>query len=217
MILSRMPWYADSVDEQAKRFAPATQRNRNIIVDALRPLLPKRGTALEIASGSGEHILYFAEAFPAITWQPSDPDPEARASIAAWCAQVKLPNVLAPAALDASAVTWPAACARADLVLCINMAHISPWSATLGLLRGAAAALPANGPLYLYGPYRRRGVVTAASNEDFDESLKQRDARWGLRQLEALTTAAADVGLVLAEVTEVPANNLSIVFRKRSD
>ncbi len=211
-----MPWYADFVDEQAKRFAPATERNRDVIVDALRPLLPTTGIALEIASGSGEHILHFAQAFPNVTWQPSDPDPEARASIAAWCAQVKLPNVLAPVALDASAITWPAAGARANVVLCINMVHISPWSATLGLLRGAAVALPANGPLYLYGPYRRQGVVTAASNENFDASLKQRDARWGLRHLEDVTAAAADVGLVLTDVADVPANNLSIVFRKRS-
>lgn len=216
MLSSAMPWYANSVDEQAKRFAPATQRNRDIIVDALRPLLPKTGTALEIASGSGEHLIYFAHAFPTITWQPSDADPEARASIAAWCAQAKPRNVLAPAALDASAAPWPAAATQADVVLCINMVHISPWASTLGLLRGAAAALPANGPLYLYGPYRRHGVVTAPSNEDFDYSLKQRDARWGLRQLEDVAAAAAEVGLVLTDVTDVPANNLSIVFRKRS-
>lgn len=211
-----MPWYANSVDEHAKRFAPATQRNRDVIVDALRPLLPQTGIALEIASGSGEHLIYFAHTFPTITWQPSDPDPEARASIAAWCAQAKLPNVAAPLALDASAATWPAAGSQADVVLCINMVHISPWASTLGLLRGAAAALATNGPLYLYGPFRRHGVVTAPSNEDFDFSLKQRDARWGLRQLEEVLAAAAEVGLVLSDVTDVPANNLSIVFRKRS-
>lgn len=203
------------MDELAKRFAPATQRNRDIIVDALRPLLPKTGTALEVASGSGEHIVYFAQAFATVTWQPSDPDEEARASIAAWCAAAKLSNVLAPAALDASAANWPSVCTRVAVVVCINMVHISPWSATLGLLRGAAAALPAQGPLYLYGPYRRHGVVTASSNEEFDVSLKQRDARWGLRHLEDVVTAAAAVGLVLTEVVEVPANNLSVVLRKR--
>lgn len=204
------------MNELAKRYAPAAQRNRAIIVDALRPLLPKTGTVLEVASGSGEHIVYFAQAFPTVTWQPSDPDAESRASISAWCAEAKLPNVLAPAALDASAASWPLACTQAEVVVCINMVHISPWSATLGLLRGAAAALPADGPLYLYGPYRRHGVVTASSNEDFDVSLKQRDARWGLRRLEDVAAAAAAVGLVLTDVAEVPANNLSIVLRKRT-
>jgi len=196
----------------ARRVAPAAARNRGPILDVLRPELPARGTVLEIASGTGEHIVHFARALPQLVWQPSDPSPDARASIAAWTAAERLP-VLPPLALDAAAPPWPIARAVAA-ILCINMVHISPWSATEGLVRGAAMHLHAGGLLYLYGPYRRSGVPTAPSNEAFDADLRRRDPRWGLRQLEDVSALAAAQGFAPAVVIGMPANNLSVLFRK---
>ncbi|WP_448663619.1 DUF938 domain-containing protein [Sphingomonas sp. CJ20] len=194
----------------AKRHAPATARNREPIADVLAQVLPASGTVLEIASGSGEHCAHFAGQFPHLEWQPSDPDPDALASIAAWCAG--LANVRAPMALDAAMPDWPAA--RADAVLCINMVHISPWTATLGLMAGAGRLLAPGAPLILYGPYRRQGVETAPSNEAFELWLKERDPAFGLRHLEEVAAAAAAQGLVLERVAEMPANNLMPVFRR---
>jgi SAM-dependent methyltransferase len=168
---------------------------------------------LEVASGSGEHILHFADALPALTWQPSDPSPAARASIAAWLDEERHDNVLAPLALDAAAPQWPVA--RADAVLAINMVHISPWRATLGLLDGAARLLPPGGTLFLYGPYRRAGIPLSESNEAFDADLKVRNPDWGLRDLDAVAAAADAAGLTLAPVVEMPANNLSVMFARR--
>ncbi len=201
--------FDDSGD--AKRFAPATQRNRDAIADVLREILPPVGLALEVASGTGEHVNHFAGLFPDLQFQPSDPDPNALTSIAAWRADSGLPNVLPPIALDAAAV-WPIA--HADAVLCINMVHISPWAATLGLLAGAAELLPVGAPLFLYGPYRQQGVPTAPGNEAFDESLKSRNAEWGLRSVEAV--AAAAHGFALDRIVAMPANNLSLVFRRQA-
>lgn len=195
-----------------KREAPAVARNREAIARALGEILPARGFVLEIASGTGEHALRFAQLFPALEWQPSDPDPAARASIAAWRDEAGLPNLREPVALDASAPQWPVA--FADAILCINMVHISPWAATEGLMRGGSAILPPGGPLILYGPYRRAGVPTAPTNEAFDASLKARDARWGLRDLEAVQSEAALQGLRFERLLEMPANNLTIVFRR---
>lgn len=205
-------WVAEEADATAnKRHAPATLRNRDAIVDILAGALPPTGLVLEVASGSGEHIVHFAGHFPALEWQPSDPDPHALASIAAWSGEAALPNLRVPVMLDAAAA-WPID--LADALLCINMVHIAPWEATVGLMRGAAQVLPAGGLLYLYGPYLRDGVETAASNAAFDHSLRQRDPAWGLRSVEAVTKAAADEGIMLERLVEMPANNLSLLFRK---
>lgn len=190
--------------------APAAARNRDPILAVLRGVLPETGTVLEIASGTGEHSLHFAAALPGLVFQPSDPNPEARSSIAAWAAASGLANLRPPLALDAAAPSWPVT--AADAVLCINMIHISPWAATEGLMRGAAAILPPGGPLYLYGPYRRAGLATAPSNEAFDRDLRQRDPAWGLRELEAVAALADAAGFSGPAVTEMPANNLSVVF-----
>ena len=203
------PWIAAKAPGAApRRHAPATLRNRDAIADVLATMLPATGAVLEVASGSGEHCAYFATLFPALTWQPSDPEPAARASITAWCDG--LANVRPVLDLDAEAPDWPIA--EAAAVLCINMVHISPWAATLGLLSGAARVLEPGAPLFLYGPYRRASDATAPSNEAFDASLKMRDLRWGLRDLEDVV-ASAD-GFVLNRVVEMPANNLAIVFRR---
>jgi SAM-dependent methyltransferase len=196
----------------ARRYAPAAARNRGPILDALRGRLPASGLLLEVASGSGEHAVHLAAAFPALTIQPSDPDPEARASIAAWAAETGLPNIRPPLALDAAAAAWPAA--RADAVLCINMIHIAPWQACEGLVRGAARLLPPGGPLVLYGPFRRGGAHTAPSNAAFDESLRAQDPHWGVRDLEAVAALAAAEGFAAPEVVPMPANNLTLVFRR---
>lgn len=193
------------------RHAPATARNRDPILAVLRDVLPEQGLMLEVASGTGEHAAAFAAALPALDWQPSDPDAEARASIDAWCADT--PNVRPAFALDAAAADWPIE--RADAILCINMVHISPWAATEGLMDGAERLLAPGAPLYLYGPYRRAGVPTAPSNEAFDADLKARNPAWGLRDLADVTALAASHGLRLDRVVEMPANNLSVVFRRR--
>lgn len=193
-----------------KRHAPATVRNREPLAAVLREILPASGTVLEVASGTGEHAAFFAGLFPALRWQPSDPDPEALASIRAWREETGSANLLEPVRLDAAAEDWPVA--AADAILCVNMVHISPWAATLGLLRGARRLLAPGAPLILYGPYRRAGVPTAPSNEAFDASLRARDPEWGLRALEAVA-AAAD-GLRLERVFEMPANNATVVFRR---
>ena len=192
------------------RHAPAAARNRDPILAVLRDILPVSGLVLEIASGTGEHVRHFAEALPELDWQPSDADPDALASIAAW--SEGLPNVHRPLALDAAAPGWPVA--RADAVLCINMVHISPWSATEGLFAGAARMLSPGAPLYLYGPYRRAGTPTAPSNEAFDASLKARNPEWGLRQLDDMIALADRAGLRFDRLVEMPANNLSLVFRR---
>lgn len=191
-----------------KRHAPATERNREPIAAVLAETLPARGRVLEVASGTGEHCAFFAEHFPGLVWQPSDPEAEARESIAAWCGG--LANVLPPIALDVAEGSLPAA----DAILCVNMVHISPWEATLGLMAGAGRALPAGGPLILYGPYRQRGVETAASNEAFELWLKEKDPRFGLRFVEEVAEEAAANGLSLERIVPMPANNLTLVFRR---
>lgn len=193
-------------------YAPATQRNRDPILDVLRRVLPPSGLVLEIASGTGEHAVHFAAALPGLVWQPSDPDPEHRLSIAAWAVEMQVHTIRAPLALDVRADPWPLA--QADAIVAINMIHIAPWEATLGLLRGAASLLPAGAPLFLYGPYLRADHPTAPSNVAFDQSLRERDPSWGIRDLDAVTSAASSHGFTLAEVVEMPANNLSVVFRR---
>lgn len=195
----------------AQQSAPAALRNRAPILEVLQAHLPSGGLVLELASGTGEHALFFAQARPDVRFQPTDPDAAARASIDAYAAEAGLANLRPALALDASAPdTWPVA--RADLILCINMVHISPWAATEGLIRGAADRLPPGGKLVLYGPYRRDGVETVPSNLAFDESLRRRNPAWGLRRLEDVAALAASVGFSPPEVTEMPANNLTVVF-----
>lgn len=196
--------------EGVRRHAPATLRNRAPIATILAQLLPDAGRVLEVASGSGEHCAYFAEHFPRLEWQPSDPDPDALASIAAWCEG--LTNVRPPIALDAAAAIWPVG--HADALLCVNMVHISPWEATLGLMAGAGRLLPQGAPLILYGPYREAGVPTAPSNEEFDESLRARNLAWGLRLLEDVVAAAEAHGLGFDRRVPMPANNLIVAFRR---
>jgi hypothetical protein len=197
----------------AARVSPSTARNRDPILEALKPRLPSRGLVLEIAAGAGEHAVHNAAALPHLEWQPTDPDPEALASIAAWRAHAGLPNLLAPLRLDAADPDgWPVA--RADAVININMIHISPWAATVGLMAGAARLLPAGGGLFLYGPYIETGAPTAPSNLAFDQSLKSRDPAWGIRRLDDVAAAAAAQGLALAERIVMPGNNLVLVFRK---
>lgn len=191
---------------------PATARNRDAILDVLRGVLPASGLVLEIASGSGEHVMHFARAFPDLTFQPSDPEDAALQSIAAWTQDSSLANIRPPVVLDATLAQWPVN--AADAILCINMIHIAPWRASEGLFRGAAGLLGAGAPLYLYGPYRRADVMTAPSNEAFDESLKSRNPEWGLRDLETVAALARDSGFSGPVVTEMPANNLSVVFRR---
>ena len=195
-----------------KREAPAAARNREPILDVLRQHLPREGLVLEFASGTGQHVVHFARALPALAFQPSDPNDSARASIDDWAGTLGLSNVRSALALDAAAGAWPVA--TADAILCINMIHISPWEATVGLIEGAARTLPADGVLYLYGPYRRSDHPTAPSNEDFDRDLRSRNPAWGLRTLEDVAALAARHGFAAPTVVEMPANNLSVVFRK---
>ena len=195
-----------------RRSAPAALRNRDPILAVLREVLPAHGLVLEIASGTGEHVVHFARHLPNLVFQPSDPDAGARASVTAWIAESGLANVRAPLMLDAASPPWPVT--AADAIVCINMIHISPWRSTEGLFAGAAAVLPAGAPLALYGPYRRHDVPTAPSNEEFDISLRARDPAWGLRQLDDVAALAEQSGFALDRVVEMPANNLTVVFRK---
>ena len=195
-----------------KRHAPATARNRQPILEVLRPRLPDDGLVLEVASGSGEHVAYFAAALPRLVFQPSDPSPAARASIDDWALTSGLANIRPAMALDAEAPDWPIE--RAAAVLCSNMIHIAPWEAAVGLIAGAARILPAAGPLYLYGPYRRAGRHTAPSNAAFDRDLRERNPAWGVRDLEAVIDVAAEHGFDAPEVIDMPANNLSLIFRR---
>ena len=198
--------------DDARRTAPATRRNRDPILDVLRRVLPAMGMVLEVASGTGEHVVYLARHLPDLDWQPSDPSAGARESIAAWVAAGGLANVLPPIDLDASQSPWPAEYVAA--ILCINMTHISPWEATVGLMRGAGQVLPRAGILYLYGPFRRPGRPLEPSNEAFDRDLRAQDPRWGLRSLDVVIKCAFDHGLVFEQTIEMPANNLSVIFRK---
>jgi hypothetical protein len=196
----------------ARRSAPAAQRNRDPILAVLRSCLPPAGLILEIASGSGEHVVHFAGDLPHLTFQPSDPDAAARASIDAHAAAAEAANVRPAILIDAATPDWPVA--HADAILCINMIHISPWASTLGLARGAGRLIPPGGVLFLYGPYRRGGAHTAPSNEAFDQSLRERSPEWGVRDLEAVTALAAAGGFAAPEIHDMPANNLSLVFRR---
>lgn len=205
------------------RSSPAALRNRGAIAEVLAEVLQpadlmlragRQPLVLEIASGTGEHVVHFAATFPGLVWQPSDRDPEALASIAAHVRQAGLANVRAPVVLDATASVWPVEAAEA--IVCINMIHIAPWAACEGLFAGAAGALRdrPSALVYLYGPYRRGGAHTAPSNEAFDASLRARNPAWGVRDLEAVTETAASQGFELVDVVPMPANNFSVLLRR---
>ncbi len=195
-----------------RQHSPSTERNREPILAVLQHLLAPKARVLEVASGTGEHAAFFAAAMPGWDWQPTDPDAAARASVAAWCEG--LANVRPPLDLDAAAPDWPVEGAF-DAILAINMIHISPWEATLGLMAGAGRYLSAQGVLYTYGAYKNGGQHTAPSNEQFERWLKERDARFGVRNLEDVETAANAHGLALRDVIAMPANNLSLVFARQ--
>jgi hypothetical protein len=197
--------------EDGRWLAPSAERNREPILAELKRVLPNAGLVLEIASGTGEHVIHFASALPGLTWQPSDSDATFRRSIEAWIAKEAPANVRMPIDLDVRRLPWPVK--RAQAVLCINMLHVSPWAATQALLDGAKSILPAGGVLFLYGPYRRFGAHTAPSNAAFDEQLRAIDPEWGLRDLEAVVELAGAAGFRLGDVVDMPGNNFSVVFR----
>jgi hypothetical protein len=204
--------FYESPDEGARRSAPAALRNREPIARVLRDWLPESGLVLEVASGTGEHVVHFAKAFPQLQWQPSDVDENALESIRAWRGQSALANVREPIVIDSAAQDW--SLDRADALLNINMVHISPWKAALGLLDGAARLLGPGAPLILYGPWLTDSTPTAPSNLAFDEDLRRRNPQWGLRKAEDFAIAAASRDFELAEQRQMPANNLMLLFRK---
>ena len=195
-----------------RRSAPAALRNREPIADVLAGWLPASGLVLEIASGTGEHAIFFAERFPQLDWQPSDVHSSALSSIAAWREKAQLPNVLAALAIDAASADWPID--RADAILSINMVHISPWTSALGLLSGAQRLLAPGAPLIMYGPWLKGDVDTVPSNLEFDSELKRRDPEWGLRRVEDFAAAAEERGLGLEATRAMPANNLMLLLRR---
>ena len=198
------------IDKDPRLAAPSAARNREPILRLLERCLPKQGTVLEVASGTGEHVAFFAAALPGLHWQPTDLDAARRASIDAWVDAA--PNVRPALPLDATAAVWPVD--HADAVLCINMIHIAPPDATRGLIEGAARVLSPGGVLVLYGPFRRAGRPMEPGNAAFDADLRGRDPAWGLRVLEDVAALAADAGFAAAEVSDMPADNLVVVFRR---
>lgn len=202
-----------------KQFAPATQRNREAILEVLLQVLPANGTVLEVASGTGEHAMFFAPSLKPRQWLPSDPNPILRDSITAWAEEFKSDNISQPLDIDVELPIWPVekeALPELPIVAIvnINMIHISPWSACLGLMAGAGRILPSGGILYLYGPYKQNGKHTAPSNEAFDESLQFQNPEWRVRNLEDVMKAAKAQNLILHKTYQMPANNLSLVFRR---
>ena len=198
----------------AKGFAPAAERNRAPILEVLRRVLPASGTVLEIASGTGQHAVFFSERLPQLRWQPSDPAADALRSIRAWVSEEARENLLAPIDLDVRSKPWPVA--RADAMLCINMIHVSPWEASEALFEGAQRLLSADAPLVTYGPYRVHGKHTAPSNAAFDQSLRSRNPRWGVRDIDELSALATRTGFTLEESVLMPANNMTLVWRRAS-
>jgi SAM-dependent methyltransferase len=195
--------------------SPAADRNKQPILDALRRWLPAQGTALEVACGTGQHACHLAAGLPGWTWWPTDPDPGALASTAAWAADAALPGLQAPQRLDVTAEPWPLAEPPSpDMVFCANMLHIAPWAACVGLLRGAAARLAPAGALVLYGPFLGTGEADSMGNLAFDADLRQRHPAWGVRQLGDVQAEAARAGLQLADRAPMPANNLMLLFRR---
>lgn len=202
--------YASSM---AKGFAPAAERNREPILDVLTRVLPRSGLVLEVASGTGQHAIFFSERLPSLRWQPSDASADALRSIGAWVGETEHDNLLAPIELDVRSNAWPIS--HADAMLCINMIHISPWEATEGLFLGAKGLLDPGSQLITYGPYRMHGEHTAPSNAAFDQSLRSRNPRWGVRDIDELSELGARTGFVLQERVDMPANNMTLVWTRR--
>ena len=196
----------------ARETASSAERNKRPILEVLSRVLPPTGLVLEIGSGTGQHVAHFAKALPQLTFQPSEMDESRHASIAAWIRHEQLPNVRPPLAFDVTRLPWPVP--TADAIVCINVIHISPWEATLALMKGAGELLAPGNVLVTYGPYRRGGAHTAPSNEAFDASLKSRDPRWGVRGMEEVGAVAKAAGLELEESVPMPANNFTLVFRR---
>jgi hypothetical protein len=207
-------WIA-ATGADARQYAPAAERNAGPILDVLASHLPRTGTILEIGSGTGQHVIAFAAAYPNLRWQPSDPDPAARASIAAWTAAADLANVSPPLDLDVTGEDWTR---RLDpplqSIVCINLLHIAPWATCAGLMAGAAALLEPRAAIYLYGPFKQGGRHTAPSNAQFDRYLRAYDPNWGVRDVEAVIETAGHHGLDPVDIVPMPANNLSIVLRR---
>ncbi|MDJ0660610.1 MAG: DUF938 domain-containing protein [Crocosphaera sp.] len=201
----------------SKQYAPATQRNREPILEVLLRVLPPSGNILELASGTGEHCLFFAPAFSPRKWIPSDPNPLARNSIEAWRQDSLIDNLQSPLNINAATSNWEIEEQQLNIttIVNINMIHISPWKACLGLMEGAKRILPSGGILYLYGPYKQGGKHTAPSNESFDQSLRSQNPEWGVRNLEDVVKVAEEKGLSFKEKVEMPANNLSVIFEKQ--
>ena len=196
-----------------KLHAPATQRNRDPILAVLQRVLPPEGLVLETSSGSGEHAIYMAPKLAPRSWQPSDIDPAARASIAAYVADAETENLLPPVELDVTWTEWPVS--QAAAILSVNMIHIAPWEACLGLLDGAARTLSGSGTiLYFYGPFKRGGIHTAPTNDAFDRSLRAQNPQWGIRDLDVVAAEAETRGLALSEVVDMPSNNFSVIFSR---
>ncbi|WYL94266.1 MAG: class I SAM-dependent methyltransferase [Gloeotrichia echinulata IR180] len=207
-----------NITEDERKYAPATQRNREPILEILLQVLPANGTILEIASGTGEHAVFFAPRLSPRKWLPSDPNPELRASITAWAEYLPADNLYPPLELDAQERVWSVENTTLTespivAIVNINMIHISPWSACLGLMAGAGRILPPGGILYLYGPYKQGGEHSAPSNAAFDDSLRDQNAAWGVRNLEDVVSAAKAQNLSLVKTYQMPANNLSVVFQ----
>lgn len=196
--------------DDGRWFAASAERNKDPILNLLKRVLPHTGLVLEIGSGTGQHVAYFAKALPELTWQPSDPDDEFHQSIRSWAKLENLDNVRPPIELEVCRFPWPVT--RADALLCVNMIHVAPWAATQGLFSGAKNVLDRGGLLVLYGPYRRFGRHTAASNEAFDARLRATNPAWGLRDLEKVVEIADQSGFRLAEIVEMPANNFGVVL-----
>lgn len=218
-----------------RQFAPATERNRQPILDVLHEVLPAEGSVLEISSGTGEHAVFFASQLSPRQWLPSDPNPIARASIAAWRSHYPSNNLCPPLALDAREELWPVESMSIQqngwppefqgldieqhpirAIVNINMIHIAPWTACLGLFAGAERILPEDGILYLYGPYKQNGEHTAPSNAAFDHSLRSQNSEWGVRDLADVVAAARERHLALVKTVPMPANNLSVIFQRQS-
>lgn len=198
----------------ARIYSAASERNRDPILEVLREVVPSGAFVLEIGSGPGMHAAWFAKRLPAIVWQPSDVDPAALASIDVWRLEAEAPNLLPPVRLDVLEANWPVT--RADVVYSANVIHISPWECTLALVQGASRMLPPGGLLILYGPFMMEGRHTAPSNAQFDATLRARDPRWGVRDLDAVSAAAKEAGLSLDSIRPMPANNRTVVFRRES-
>ena len=205
-----MPWPIGEERGDGRRHSASAERNRGPILEVLRRVLPREGLVLEIASGTGQHVVHFARELPRLEWQPSDADAELRRSVSEWIRAEALPNVRAPIALDVRDRPWPIE--RADAILCINMIHVAPWAATGALFEGAESVRPK--VVVLYGPYRRDGAHTAPSNAAFDAQLRANDPSWGVRDMEAVTEIAGAHGFELADTVPMPANNFTLVFRR---